>query len=167
MKKTNEIFIQIKGIGFTFLLDKRMKHNFISPAFLAFFNLGERQMYSFPENNIREVYTKPAYDNLQPFLPDYVDSISTNDEFHYVGKKVGRCMDNKLRECKVFMLGFEHEGCTFSFPFLLDKSLDKPAILGRESLNHMIKTVMKHKTETWHSNKCIHWLSITLAIVGQ
>uniref|UniRef100_A0AB33JEM1 Uncharacterized protein n=1 Tax=Prevotella sp. GTC17262 TaxID=3236797 RepID=A0AB33JEM1_9BACT len=144
----NEIFIQIKGIGFTFLLDKRIKHNLISPTFLAFFNLGGRQMYSLPENNIGKVNTKPAYDNLLPFLPDYVDSISTNDVFHYVGKKVGRCKDNKLRVCKVFKFGFEHEECTFSFPFLLDKSLDKSAILGRESLNHIIKTVMKHKAET-------------------
>ena len=144
----NEIFIQIKGIGFTFLLDKRIKHNLISPTFLAFFNLGGRQMYSLPENNIGKVNTKPAYDNLLPFLPDYVDSISTNDVFHYVGKKVGRCKDNKLRVCKVFMLGFEYEGCTFSFPFLLDKSLDEPAILGRESFNRIIKTVMKQKEKT-------------------
>lgn len=144
----DKIFIQVKGIGFTFLIDKRMKHNLISPAFLAFFNLGGRQMYSLPENNIREVNTKPVYDNLQPFLPNYVDSISTNDVFHYIGKKVGRCRDNKLRVCKVFLLGFEYEGGTFSFPFLLDKSLDKPAILGRESFNRIIKIVMKPKEET-------------------
>ena len=144
----NEIFIQVKGIGFTFLIDKRMKHNLISPAFLAFFNLRKRQMYSLPENNIGEVNTNPVYDNLQPFLPDYVDSINTNDVFHYVGKKVGRCKDNKLRVCKVFMLKFEYEGCTFSFPFLLDKSLDEPAILGRESFNRIIKTVMKQKEKT-------------------
>ncbi|MDN0022397.1 hypothetical protein [Leyella lascolaii] len=144
----NEIFIQVKGIGFTFLLDKRMKHNLISPAFLAFFNLEERQMYSLPENNIGEVNTNPVYDNLQPFLPDYVDSISTNDVFHYVGKKVGRCKDNKLRVCKVFRLGFEHEGCTFSFPFILDKSLDVPAMLGREAFNRINKTLMSYKVET-------------------
>ena len=58
----DEIFIQVKGIGFTFLLDKRMKHNLISPAFLAFFNLEERQMYSLPENNIGEVNTNPVYE---------------------------------------------------------------------------------------------------------
>ena len=144
----NEIFIHIKGIGFTFLLDQRMKHNLISPAFLAFFNLRKRQMYSLPKNNMREVNTKPAYNLLQPFLPEYVDSISTNDVFRYVGKKVGRCKDNKLRICKVFRLGFEYEGCTFSFPFLLDKNLDESAILGKESLNHIINTVMKHKAET-------------------
>ena len=144
----NEIFIQVKGIGFTFLIDKKMKHNFVSPAFLAFFNFGGRQMYSLSENNIGKVNTKPVYDNLQPFLPDYVDSISTNDVFHYVGKKVGRCKDNKLGICKVFRFGFEYEGYTFSFPFLLDKNLDESAILGKESLNHIINTVMKHKAET-------------------
>ena len=143
MTVKDEIFIQIKGIGFTFLLDKKMRHNLISPAFLAFFNLGEKQVYSLPENDIREVNTKPVYDNLQPFLPDYVDSISTNDVFHYVGKKVGRCKDNKLRVCKVFMLGFEYEGCIFSFPFLLDKSLNVPAILGFDSYNKLRKTVIK------------------------
>ena len=143
----DEIFIQIKGIGFTFLLDKRMKHNLISPAFLAFLNLGEKQVYSLPENDIREVNTKPVYDNLQPFLPNYVDYITTNDVFHYVGKKVGRCKNNKLKVCKVIMLGFEYGGCTFSFSFLVDKSLDEPAILGKESFNHITKTVMKHKAE--------------------
>ena len=143
MQDERNLFIQMKGIGFIFLIDKRMKHNLISPAFLAFFHLGERQMYSLSENNIREVNTKPAYDNFRPFLPNYVDSISTNDVFHYVGKNVGRCKDNKLRVCKVFMLGFEYEGYTFSFPFLLDKSLNVPAILGFDSYNKLRKTVMK------------------------
>ena len=144
----DEIFIQIKGIGFTFLIDKRMKHNLISPALLAFFNLGEKQVYSFPENETREVNTKPTYDSSQPFLPDHINAISFDDVFHYVGKKIGRCSDNKLRECKVFRLVFEYEGCSFSFPFLLDKSLNKSAILGGESLNHITKIVMKHKAET-------------------
>lgn len=105
-------------------------------------------MYSLPENNIREVNTKPDNDNLQPFLLEYVNAINTNDVFHYAGKKVVRCMDNKLRECKVFMLGFEYEGCTFSFPFLLDKSLNIPAVIGQESFNRITKIVMEKKQET-------------------
>lgn len=141
----DKIFIQVKGIGFTFLCSKEMKQNFVSPALLSFFNLEKEQMYSFLENDIKEVNTKPIYDSLQPFLPDYVSTICTNNVFHYIGKQVARCMDNKLRVCKKFMFGFEHEGCTFTFPFLLDKSLDKPAILGRESLTHITKTVMKQK----------------------
>lgn len=144
----DEIFIEIKGIGFTFLIDKRIRHNLISPALLAFFNLRKGQMYSFSIDNIREVNTKPVYDSSLPFLSDYVNAISFGDVFHYVGKKVERCSDNKLRLCKVFMFGFEYEGCTFSFPFLLDKSLDKPALIGEESFNQIIKSVMKQKQET-------------------
>ena len=57
----DEIFIKVKGIGFVFLLDKRMKHNLISPAFLAFFDFGKRPMYSLPESNIREVNTNTSF----------------------------------------------------------------------------------------------------------
>lgn len=28
-----EVFIQVKGLGFTFLLDNKMKHNLINPDF--------------------------------------------------------------------------------------------------------------------------------------
>lgn len=146
--KANELFIQIKGVGFTVLIDKRMRHNLINPALLAFFNLGERRMYSLLMSNIREVNTRPTYDHSQPFLPDYVNAINANDVFHYVGKKVGRCKDDKLRICKVFRLEFEYEGCAFSFPFLLDKSLGAPVLLGKEAINQITKTVMKQKQET-------------------
>lgn len=128
-----EIFIHVKGTGFTFLLDKRMKHNFISPAFLAFFNLGEKRIYPSLNDKTGDVNTKPADDSIPPFLCEY--SISTEDIFRYIGKKVGRCKDNKLRTCKVFMLDFEYDGSAFSFTFLLDKSLVEPAILGGKSID--------------------------------
>lgn len=138
-----EIFIKIKGVGFCFLLDKRMKRNLISPALMAFFNIGKNKMHTFRESDAREVDTSPICDL---FFKKYF--INIDDVFHYVGKQVGRCQDNKLRVCKVFRLGFEHEGCTFSFPFLLDESLDVPAILGREAFNRITKTLTKHKAET-------------------
>ena len=141
----NRAIYHSRGIGFAIFQDRIKKHNLISSALLSFFSLGKRRMHSLPENHIREVNTN---DNAFPFLPVYMNSISTNDVFHYVGRETGRCKDNKLRECRVFRFGFENEGCPFSFPFLLDKSLDEPAILGRESLNHIIKVMMKHKTET-------------------
>lgn len=59
-----------KALVLTFLLDKRMKHNLINPAFLAFFHLGERQMYSLSENNIREVNTTHTGNNYSTFLLD-------------------------------------------------------------------------------------------------
>ncbi len=138
-----EIFVKIKGVGFCFLLDKKMKRNLISPALMAFFNIGKINMHTLSKGDVREVDTNPIY---EPFSHEYF--INTDDVFHYVGKKVGRCKDNKLRVCKVFRLGFEHEGCTFSFPFILDKSLDVPAMLGREAFNRINKTLMSYKVET-------------------
>ena len=91
--------------------------------------------------------TSPVYNNSQPFLPEYVDATNAADVFHYVGKKVSKCCDNRLRLCKVFMLGFEYEGCTFSFPFLLDRSLNVPAIIGQEYFNHITKAIMKQKQD--------------------
>ena len=141
----NELFIKIKGIGFSFLLDKRMKHNFISPAFMSFFNIGKRQMYSYSDNNVEEVNTNSAYNDALPFLPDYVNTINFNDIFNYVGKKLIKCSDNKFRKCKVFMVELELEECKFSFSFLLDKSLNELAVLGKES-QEQIKYIADVKT---------------------
>lgn len=129
MRNKAKILIQVKGLGFTFLLDKRMKHNLISPTFLAFFKIG-KQRDSLLNNDIEAVSTKPEYNSL-PFLPSYVNSISLEDTFHYVGKKVVWCSDNKFRECKAVKLNFEYEGHPYSELFFIDKSVEEDyAILG-------------------------------------
>ena len=130
MKNKAKILIQVKDVGFTFLLDKRMKHNLISPTFLAFFKI-DKQRDSLLNNGIEAVSTKPEYNNSLPFLPAYVDSISLEDTFHYVGKKVVWCSDNKFRECKAVKLNFEYEGHPYSELFFIDKSVEEDyAILG-------------------------------------
>lgn len=63
-----EIFIHVKGTGFTFLLDKRMKHNFISPAFLAFFNLGEKRIYPSLNDKTGDVNTNQLMTAYLPFF---------------------------------------------------------------------------------------------------
>ena len=83
--ETNNIYVHVRGLGFTFLLDKRMKHNLISPTFLAFFKI-DKQRDSLLNNGIEAVSTKPEYNPSLPFLPAYVDSISLEDTFHYVGR---------------------------------------------------------------------------------
>ena len=129
MKNKAKILIQVKDVGFTFLLDKRMKHNLISPTFLAFFKIG-KQRDSLLNNDIEVVSTKPEYNSL-PFLLSYVDSISLEDTFHYVGKKVVWCSDNKFRECKAVKFNFEYEGHPYSELFFIDKSVEEDyAILG-------------------------------------
>ncbi len=128
--ETNNIYVHVKGLGFTFLLDKRMKHNLISPTFLAFFKTN-KQKGSPLNNDIGEVNTKPEYNPSLPFLPAYVDSISLEDIFHYVGKKIVWCSDNKFRECKAVKLNFEYEGHPYSELFFIDKSVEEDyAILG-------------------------------------
>ena len=130
MKNKAKILIQVKDVGFTFLLDKRMKHNLISPTFLAFFKIG-KQRDSLLNNDIGEVNIKPEYNNSFPFLLSYVDSISLEDTFHYVGKKVVWCSDNKFRECKAVKFNFEYEAHPYSELFFIDKSVEEDyAILG-------------------------------------
>ena len=121
MKNKAKILIQVKDVGFTFLLDKRMKHNLISPTFLAFFKT-DKQRDLLWNNDIEAVSTKSEYNSSLPFLPSYVNSISLEDTFHYVGKKVVWCSDNKFRECK---------GHPYSELFFIDKSVEEDyAILG-------------------------------------
>ena len=80
---------------------------------------------------VGEVNIKPEYNSSLPFLPSYVNSISLEDTFHYVGKKVVWCSDNKFRECKAVKLNFEYEGHPYSELFFVDKSVEEDyAILG-------------------------------------
>ena len=128
--ETNNIYVHVKSLGFTFLLDKRMKHNLINPIFLAFFKT-DKQRDSLLNNGIGKVNVKPEYNNSLPFLPSYVNSISLEDTFHYVGKKVVWCSDNKFRECKAVKFNFEYEGHSYSELFFIDKSVEEDyAILG-------------------------------------
>ena len=128
--ETNNIYVHVRGLGFTFLLDKRMKHNLISPTFLAFFKT-DKQRNSLLNNDIGEVNIKPKYNSSLPFLPSYVNSISLEDTFHYVGKKVVWCSDNKFRECKAVKFNFEYEEHPYSELFFIDKSVEEDyAILG-------------------------------------
>ena len=128
--ETNNIYVHVRGLGFTFLLDKRMKHNLISPTFLAFFKT-DKQRNSLLNNGIGEVNIKPEYNNSLPFLHSYVGSISLEDTFHYVGKKIVWCSDNKFRECKAVKFNFEYEGHPYSELFFVDKSVEEDyAILG-------------------------------------
>lgn len=130
MKNKAKILIQVKDVGFTFLLDKRMKHNLISPTFLAFFKT-DKQRDLLWNNDIEAVSTKSEYNSSLPFLPSYVNSISLEDTFHYVRKKVVWCSDNKFRECKAVKFNFEYEGHPYSELFFIDKSVEEDyAILG-------------------------------------
>ena len=130
MKNKAKILIQVKDVGFTFVLDKGMKDILLSPTFLACFKT-DKQRDLLWNNDIEAVSTKSEYNSSLPFLPSYVNSISLEDTFHYVGKKVVWCSDNKFRECKAVKFNFEYEGHPYSELFFIDKSVEEDyAILG-------------------------------------
>lgn len=95
-------------------------------------------MYSPLNDDIKEVNTKSTYNDALPFLLECVNAVDFGNIFHYVGRKVAKCKDNKFRICKVFKFEFEYEGCRYSFSFLLDKSLDGLAVLNRKSQKQML-----------------------------
>lgn len=132
------IFVKIKGMGFTFLLNKKVKCNLISPVLMSFFNIKEKQQYSFPVDNLIEVNTKSVYNDNLPFLPEHLKTINFDGVFHYIGKRVTRCSDNKFRICKIYKFEFEYERSKLSFSFLLDKSLNELAVLGKKSLKQLL-----------------------------
>ena len=102
MRNKAKILIQVKGVGFTFLLDKRMKHNLISPTFLAFFKT-DKQRNSLLNNDIEAIFRLNG------------SSISWY----------------KFRECKAVKFNFEYEEHPYSELFFVDKSVEENyAILG-------------------------------------
>ena len=135
MDKIEDVFITIQNVGFCFDLDKNIRHNLISPALLEFFNV----------KDIEKADTNALNDRSSQVLPD-IFSIRLEYPFRIVGKELGRCHDKMLRMCKIAKFDFVYEGCTFSFPFLIDNSLEKPALLSMDSFRKMARRVNRHNS---------------------
>lgn len=127
-----ELFITVKGIGFTIFQDRTRKHNLISPAFLSFF----REDYPPSEeeylDNQRAVETivrnsKEAF----PVLPPHLKRYCFKDVFNVVGHGITRCSDNKLRWYRTIQFSFEYNCQTYKQLFYIDKSLRVTAVLGK------------------------------------
>jgi len=132
MRNKSEILIQIKGIGFTFLLDKKMKHNLINPTFLSFF----KEEYPATEekyqaNQIAVKKLMRESEDAFPILPEHLKTYHFKGVYREVGYKMVKCSDNKLRRCKAIKFNFEHEGHLYSELFFIDKRFEEGcAILG-------------------------------------
>lgn len=128
----DKIFIQVKSIGFTFLLDKKMKHNLINPDFLNFF----KEEYPATEEEYQanqmavEKLMRESEDAF-PILPEHLKIYHFKGVYREVGHKVVKCSDNKLRRCKAIKFNFEYERHPYSELFFVDKSVEEDcAILG-------------------------------------
>lgn len=127
-----EVFIQLRRIGFTFLLDKRMKHNLMNPCFLNFF----KEEYpatdeEYQANQIAVEKLMKESEEAFPILPEHLKFYFFKDVYKEVGYGVVRCSDDKLRRCKAVKFNFEFEGHSYSELFFIDKSFEEyNAILG-------------------------------------
>lgn len=127
-----EIFIQVKGLGFTFCFDNKMKHNLINSDFLNFFK--EKYPATEEEYQANQVAINKLMresEDAFPILPDSLKIYHFKGVYRKVGHKVVKCSDNKLRRCKTIKFNFEYNGHLYSELFFVDKSVEGDyAILG-------------------------------------
>lgn len=131
MNNKDELYIIIKGFGFIFPIENKVQHNFINLDFLDFFNLEIRKLHPSCKKDFTTL--KTIYNNLLPFDSEYLNTINFYDIIRYKGKRIVRCLDNKLRTCNGYILNIEYEGKSFSLSFFLDKRLNEPVILSKGS----------------------------------
>lgn len=127
-----ELFITVKGIGFTIFQDRTRKHNLISPAFLSFFkedNPPNEEDYQANQRAVEAIVrnSKEAF----PVLPPHLKMYCFKDVFKVVGHGITRCSDNKLRWCRTVLFSFEYNCQTYKQLFYIDKSLCVTAVLGK------------------------------------
>ena len=128
--KMKKIFIQIKGAGFTFLLDSRLKYSLVNPTLLNLFKEGYPPTEEEYQANMKAVEEFMRQNPTTFILPNHLKLYLFKDVYKEVGNKVVRCNDNKLRRCKAVKLNFEYEGQSYSELFYIDKELTVAAILG-------------------------------------
>lgn len=131
-KNEMEVFIQVRDLGFTFLLNKRMKHNLIDPVFLSFFkeeNPATDEEYQ--ANQIAVEKLMRESEEAFPILPEHLKVYHFKNVYQEAGCEIVRCSDGKFRKCKAVKFNFEHEEQSYSELFFIDKSIkEHNAILG-------------------------------------
>lgn len=121
MNKNKELFIKIKGVGFTVILDMTTKHNLISPALLTFWRVGAHTK--------RILFN--ADDPENPFYMGYPEPDELKPVFRYVGKELIIRHDRKMKYCRSGKLAFELNDQIYDELFFVDRSLGcTVAVLG-------------------------------------
>ena len=110
------ILIQVKGIGFTFLVDTSCKYNLLTPCFEDFFceycylSLEGTEFYNLLNNN-------PEIP-IKGILEVFTGVIKKKE-----GIKKVKCKNGVTMGCKSTILKFEYNGKTYSELFYIDSSL--------------------------------------------
>lgn len=118
-KNQPSVFIQVKGIGWTFLVDTSYRYNLIRPCTVDFF------YEEYPPS--QETIKFHEWSNLN--FPTREEPVQIplyffEDVFRIKkGIKNIKCKDGINRGCESVMLKFECDGKTYSDLFYLDQSL--------------------------------------------
>lgn len=116
MNQNKELFVKIKDVGFTFILDMAAKRNLISPALLTFWRTDESDL-----NTERILFN--AENSETPFYLGYPSSEEIESVFRYVGKELIIRHDHKLKYCRSGKLTFEYDNREYDELFFVDRSL--------------------------------------------
>lgn len=118
-KKRPTIFIQVKGMGFTFLIDTSSEYNLLTPCLTDFFyeeyppSQQKIELHDWINSNF-PIPEEP----IQTPLYLFADVFQRKESI----KKI-KCKDGINRGCELVALKFEHDNKSYSELFYIDHSL--------------------------------------------
>ena len=127
----NEIYVEVWNVGFGFGVDAKRKRNYVHPAFLSFFSFAAKPYHM---NTSDEMVPDDGIIHLENIEP-----MDFSEAFHFCGKQLALCHDNKLRKCRMYRITFECEGRVQTLPFVVDKSLTVSGLLGKVAIKSLMK----------------------------
>ena len=125
VKSEEKLYIVVKHVGFTFIVNRRVKHNLVHPAYLSFY----RQF--FLESLVLGYWDENGV---------YLDKSTPKSAWgKFVYKKIGHgvvlCSDNKLRNCMRVMIHFECDGKAYSEVFYVDNTIRYAGVMGNDFMD--------------------------------
>ena len=127
----NEIYVEVRNVGFGFGVDAKRKRNYVHPTFLSFFNFAATPCHM---NTSDEMVPDDGIIHLENIEP-----MDFSEAFHFCGKQLALCHDNKLRICRMYRITFECEDKALTMPFVVDKSLTVPGLLGKVAIKSLMR----------------------------
>ena len=127
----NELYVEVQNVGFGFGVDTKRKRNYVHPTFLFFFNFAATPCHM---NTSDEMVPDDGIIHLENIEP-----MDFSEAFHFCGKQLALFHDNKLRKCRMYRITFECEGRVQALPFVVDKSLTIPGLLGKVAIKSLMR----------------------------
>ena len=127
----NELYVEVRNVGFGFGVDAKRKRNYVHPTFLSFFNFAATPCHM---NTSDEMVPDDGIIHLENIEP-----MDFSEAFHFCGKQLVLCHDKKLRICRMYRITFECEGRVQALPFVVDKSLTVSGLLGKVAIKSLMK----------------------------